>query len=179
MLSADALPETIKECMEAGANDYLTKPVDMEHLIETVSRFAPTPAPSRIPERNMRLREQPTATTVLDTKRLDELAWMSGNPPGNIAKFVALYEKNGRKHIEACAKAAREGDSRTFLNEEHALKGAAATLGAVRVAALCREIEQHRDSLSREDMMRYQAQLASAFQQSLKGLHLYMAGKAS
>lgn len=179
MLSADALPETIRECMEAGANDYLTKPVDMDHLLETVARFAPNATPSNVSAPKQQPAEQPAETAVLDTKRLEALAWMSGDPPGNIAKFVAMYEKSGCQHLEACAKAAREGDTHTFLNEEHALKGAAATLGAVRVASLCREIEQHRDSLSREDMDRYHAQLVSAFQQSLKVLRLYMAGKAS
>jgi CheY-like chemotaxis protein/signal transduction histidine kinase/CHASE3 domain sensor protein len=32
-LTARAMPEEQEKCMEAGANDYLTKPVDLEHLL--------------------------------------------------------------------------------------------------------------------------------------------------
>ncbi|MGB5339899.1 MAG: ATP-binding protein, partial [Gammaproteobacteria bacterium] len=40
MLSADALPGTIEECKQAGADDYLTKPVDAKRLVETIDKFS-------------------------------------------------------------------------------------------------------------------------------------------
>ena len=35
-LTARAMPEEQEKCMEAGANDYLTKPVDMEYLLALI-----------------------------------------------------------------------------------------------------------------------------------------------
>jgi CheY-like chemotaxis protein len=32
-LTARAMPEEVHHCMEAGANDYMTKPVDIERLL--------------------------------------------------------------------------------------------------------------------------------------------------
>jgi two-component system sensor histidine kinase RpfC len=40
MLSADALPRTIEECKQAGADDYLTKPVDAKRLVEVIDKLS-------------------------------------------------------------------------------------------------------------------------------------------
>lgn len=172
MLSADAMPETIRECREAGANDYLTKPVEMNDLLETVARFAQQQT-DKPDEEQQHPAVAEKADEVIDTKQLDEFAWMPESF-AKIEKFIALYEGSGHKHLVALGAAAMKGDKTTFLNEEHAFKGVAATMGAVNVAALCREVEHHRNSLCRSSMLKYREKLQSAFHQSLKGLHAYL-----
>jgi len=172
MLSADAMPETIRVCKEAGANDYLTKPVEMNNLLETVARFSQSQADKPDEEQQHPVNPEDT-NEVIDTRQLDEFAWMS-EASEKIARFISLYESSGHKHLSALGVAATEGDKTTFLNEEHAFKGAAATMGAVKVAALCSEIENHKASLCQRNMISYRKKLQSAFQQSLKGLHTYM-----
>ncbi len=39
-LTANAMPEDRKHCMEAGMTDYLCKPIRAEALAETIERFA-------------------------------------------------------------------------------------------------------------------------------------------
>jgi len=172
MLSADAMLETIRECRKAGANDYLTKPVEMNDLLETVARFS-QPQTDKSDEEQQHPVLPDKADEVIDTSRLDEFAWMSESSE-KIAKFISLYESSGREHLSVLDKAAAKGDKTTFLNEEHAFKGAAATMGAVKVAALCCEIEDHRSSLCQSAMLNYREKLQSAFYQSLKGLHSYL-----
>ena len=38
-LSADALPETRKKVLDAGMNDYITKPPDLEELYKKIIQF--------------------------------------------------------------------------------------------------------------------------------------------
>jgi len=172
MLSADALPETMRACKEAGANDYLTKPVNLEQLLETLALFAQAqedgPSEEQHPPASFE-----DANGVIDTRQLDEFAWMSESSQ-KIGKFISLYESSGHEHISAMDTAATEGNKTAFLNEEHAFKGAAATMGAIKVTALCHEIESHKASLCQRDMLSYKEKLQSAFQQSLKGLHTYL-----
>ena len=172
MLSADAMPETIQACLDAGANDYLTKPVDLDRLLETVARFAPAGTAPDEGESGPEDREASPAT-VIDLKRLKELAWMSESGD-KIERFVRLYEESGGKHLAAMESAAVAGDQEVFLREEHALKGVAGTIGASRVVELCREIEAHRDGLSRDEMHRYCRQVEQAFRQSLDSLQHYL-----
>ena len=172
MLSADALPETIRACKEAGANDYLTKPVNLEKLLETLTLFAQAQENRSGEEQHPPVSFE-DANGVIDTRQLDEFAWMSESSK-KIEKFISLYESSGHEHLSAMDTAATEGDRTTFLNEEHAFKGAAATMGAIKVASLCREVESHRDTLCQSDMLSYREKLQSAFQQSLKGLRTYL-----
>jgi len=172
MLSADALPETIRECREAGANNYLTKPVEMDRLLETVAGFAQLRADKPDEEQQQPVVSE-KADEVIDTKQLDEFTWLS-DASEKIEKFISLYESSGHEHLSVLDAAAAKNDKTMFLNEEHAFKGAAATLGAVNVANLCREIESHKDSLRQSDMQSYSKKLKPAFHQSLEGLHAYL-----
>jgi len=38
-LTADAFPEKRAECLQAGMNDHMTKPVDLETLKTTLEKF--------------------------------------------------------------------------------------------------------------------------------------------
>ena len=38
-ISANAMPEDIDKAKEAGFNEYLTKPVDMDRLFETIDEY--------------------------------------------------------------------------------------------------------------------------------------------
>jgi CheY-like chemotaxis protein len=45
-LTAKALPEDRERCMNAGASDYVAKPVDVVHLLELLGRWRKSPSAS-------------------------------------------------------------------------------------------------------------------------------------
>lgn len=38
-MSGHALPSSIKEAMDAGGNDYLTKPIDIEEMLSVIAKW--------------------------------------------------------------------------------------------------------------------------------------------
>jgi len=178
MLSADALPETVKQCKEAGANDYLTKPVDASLLLETVAQYAPSPSKQSGKKNPPQQATMDDIDKVLDLERLDELAAILSTP-GKLAGLIQTLEDTGQAHLSELEAAARDGNKTRFLDEVHAFKGAAATLGVIRVAALCREIEGARGGLNNGRMLHYKKKLESAFRVSRDSLHAYLETRLS
>ena len=41
MLTAKAMPDDQKKCMDSGANDYMSKPIDVDKLLSLVRVWMP------------------------------------------------------------------------------------------------------------------------------------------
>ncbi|MDQ6987589.1 MAG: ATP-binding protein [Mariprofundaceae bacterium] len=162
MLSADALPETIRQCREAGANDYLTKPVEVARLLKTVAQYG-APDTEKKQQENVTLAQQGSASEdILDVERLEELAWIC-DAPGKFEKFIALFEESGKKHIAELKTAADKEDRPAFAIAAHTFKGSASTMGLKQVDEPYKAIEAHKATLSKAQMQRYAAQFARIY----------------
>jgi two-component system, sensor histidine kinase RpfC len=175
MLSADALPETIHTCMEAGANDYLTKPIDAESLLEAVANIGSPGKNDAVPtphaEQESQDERKPALDGAFDGSKLDDLFRVIGKKD-KLEKFVATFEDNGKGLLQELAQAARDTDRMKFLDIAHQLKGSSGMLGAQSVATLCLEIESRRfDQWNRENMLSYTDRLSVAIKSSCEHLH--------
>ena len=173
MLSADALPETIQGCMEAGANDYLTKPVDINALFEAIARcvgkkekmsVAVTPAQKPLSAGD---------AEVLDEKVLEDLLQFALSPK-QLADLVRVFEDSGQNHVESLKSSAGKGHGAKFSEIVHTLHGSAGSIGAARLAALCNEAEHLRGRLDRAAMRVWAEKISSAFVESCTALHGFL-----
>ena len=44
VISADSTPNQVERLLAAGANEYLTKPLDVDHFLQIVDKFLQVPA---------------------------------------------------------------------------------------------------------------------------------------
>lgn len=144
MLTADATPEAEKRSMEAGADAFLTKPIDSRFLLETIATLAGQQTStirhntlSDVSEKSYQWFNQQT---------FQDLAMLS-NEPGFIESLVDGFVSDGERHVINIKNSA-QNDYLSFRESLHALKGSAAELSAVKLAELCRQAE----SLSPEDI---------------------------
>ena len=149
MLSADVTPEAKRECLEAGADTFLSKPIEAVKLLEELQRLCggsadaqvPAPAPGLHPARTEPAGEAPTvnARTLAD---LEEL----GSTPGFIDKLIGVFVADNVTLIAKMESTLAGRNVADFRSHLHAMKGSAASMGAERLTVLCKDIGRLSDS---------------------------------
>ena len=150
-LTADALPGTERTCLDAGMDGYLTKPIDSKALTETLARLLPGAAALRRPlEPAVAHAAPPPAAAppsidpaIFHPGRLTESFGEFGPPARSfLAAFVAGVSAMLAEIDEALA----AGDAPAARDAAHALKGAAASVGAPRLAQLAADVQDCLDA---------------------------------
>ena len=139
-LTAGALVEERRRALDAGMNDFLTKPLDPEALVRTLRRHIEARRGAPLPVRGMEVRD----TLPADWPLIDgiEAAATAHRLAGDAGLFRRLLARLLDQHDAAWVtrlKAMRGGEAAAGL---HRLRGSAGLLGAQRVQALAAEGEE-------------------------------------
>ncbi len=170
MLSADALPETIRQCKEAGANDYLTKPVEVTRLLKTVTKFGETTTEK--PQNTMPPLVHAGPEDILDADMLQELVWVCDTPE-KFEGFIKLFEESGKKHITNLKTAAKKIDRPSFAAIAHTFKGSATTMALKHLDAPYQDIEAHKNTLTQPQMQQYAREFEDIYLNGCAALRQY------
>jgi two-component system sensor histidine kinase RpfC len=136
MLTADARAEAQTVCEEAGADTFLTKPVNSRELVDAIARLADRQAPA-----------ETTAVTLhapqaeeLDESVLDNLAQLGGH--AFVLDLLASFEEDSERALRDVERALAAQDYGQWHDQLHMLKGGASDVGADRLAQLCAAAER-------------------------------------
>lgn len=81
-------------------------------------------------------------TPVLDHGVLAELRAATGDDEAFIRELVEAYVSEGAANLEGILAAAAAADAGAIVRPAHTLKSSSASLGAMRLSAICRAIEE-------------------------------------
>jgi PAS domain S-box-containing protein len=128
-VTANAMQGERELCIQAGMDDYITKPIHIEELVGALTRGArragaPQPAPAI--DRDV-------------IRRLAASFGEGGN--GSVAALIDTFLGHMPGQLEALATALERGEVDEVRRGAHTLKSNAATFGAAALADLCRELE--------------------------------------
>jgi HPt (histidine-containing phosphotransfer) domain-containing protein len=85
---------------------------------------------------------EPAPDPVLDPARIDVLRGIGAADGWGLLPAVAAgFLEDGSAHLAALQAAVRTADRGALAERAHSLKGTAANIGAVQVAALCADLE--------------------------------------
>lgn len=135
-LTANALKGEAERCMAAGMDGYLTKPLTLDRLRDTVERWLGTEAEAIGPTLDAESAGRPIDRSVV--------AQMFGDNPAMIDRVLMRFAESGGRLVAEIGEAA--GDSRRVADLAHKLKGAARAAGAVRLGDLAAALEQSGDN---------------------------------
>ena len=143
-MTAHALEGDREECLDAGMDDYVAKPLQIQALIEVLSRVVHLPDPSTGGAKTDEEREDsagapgPLAMEVFAELRAEF------DESDDLAEFFSIlevYRKNARRNLRTAREAIEALDMEALTLAAHSLKGSSGSIGAVRLAQLCGVLE--------------------------------------
>jgi two-component system sensor histidine kinase RpfC len=140
IVSADVTPEAREECLEAGADGYLGKPVEAARLLSEVQRVAAaaqtTSEPSPMPRAQAPRASADGMVAVVNIETLGHLEEL-GSSPGFIEKLVGVFIADNATLVAKMETAVSAQAFQEFRSLLHALKGSSASMGTDRLTRLC------------------------------------------
>src|SRR5512139_4855 len=136
MLTADARGEAREACEAAGADTFLTKPVNSRELIDVIGRLAAQPGQSAAASPA----SEPQTEEELDESVLDDLAQLGG--PGFVEDLLTSFEEDSARALRDIERALTAQDYGQWHDQLHMLKGGARDVGANQLAQRCSEAER-------------------------------------
>ncbi len=132
-MTANAMQGDREMCLEVGMDDYISKPIRVEELVRALSKCQQVPEPQRTEiidsEAFQLLREMVNQDEIL-AKVID--SYLEDSPTLLRAMQLGLAPPNGISSQERMIELQRAA---------HSLKSSSATLGAIGLSRLCKELE--------------------------------------
>lgn len=175
-MTAAAVAEERERCLDAGMDDFLSKPVDVRLLAEMLDRWAP--AAGGEPDAGAVAVVPSGPPESPSTARLAQLIDVEGIDLALVARMVERFEATATDALAALTRAAASGSAPGTELHAHALRGTAANLGLATVAQICARIEQ----LGREGRLPSDADLSAlggAVERGARELSTFVAARTA
>lgn len=157
-LTANAMMGTLEKCLEAGMDDYLTKPLDISRLQDVLDRFMGAVQsdlePTVIASMNRSLDESLQA-------RIQDVA---GDDEEFATELVSAFIMSGEEAILELRAGAHRQDLDQLARAAHKLKGAAHNLHVDRLGLLTADVETRARAGGRNDWSEELKMISSEFE---------------
>ena len=128
-MTANAMLGDEQECLEAGMNAYLSKPIDRRKLEEALRPYTGAQA-----------EPGPVAMPSVELATLDALA--DDLELETVISILEKFVEDAGARLERCHQALAAGERDSLRREAHAVKGAAASLGLLSIRDACLRLEE-------------------------------------
>jgi CheY-like chemotaxis protein/HPt (histidine-containing phosphotransfer) domain-containing protein len=143
-MTAAAMKGDREKCIEAGMDDYVSKPVrqgDLSAVLESWYREAAPPPV--VEERHPESSEMNEDEVVLDPAVIDSLKELADEgDPELFQDLVELFLRDTPGRLDGMREACTAGDARALEAAAHSLKSSCGNMGAMSLATVCRQLEQ-------------------------------------
>jgi len=129
-MTANAMQSDQEKCLQAGMNDYISKPIDPEKMLQTLKKWIVPANPSIASLASL---NAPLESSVLPELRGVNVAESVGRMGGKLSTYYAVLEKfrdNQGGVVAELSESLGVGDREKAERLAHTLKGLAGTLGA-------------------------------------------------
>ncbi|HEX7802481.1 MAG TPA: ATP-binding protein [Pseudoxanthomonas sp.] len=147
-MTANAMAGDRQRCLDAGMDDYLSKPVSREQLENCLQRWLPgranfgvRNAVQSVPDAAAPSPPRPAAPSifpVLDHSMLDELREIAGD---ETVRIIGLFLEDAPRLIARLESASTVPDLEAMRDAAHTLKSSSANVGAMALSTAAKRVE--------------------------------------
>lgn len=150
-LTANALQGDRERCIDAGMDEFLSKPFLLSQLRDVIARCVPAERAAAASEGSVvigdaegsRAREDARAGTVLDPAALAQIRSLQRpGQPDLLERLITMFLATSRDDMATLQRAVADGDDATVRRIAHRLKSSSANLGARDLAAALIDLER-------------------------------------
>jgi two-component system, sensor histidine kinase and response regulator len=154
-ITAHAMPGDRERCLAAGMDAYLSKPIKETELAAMLEQWGPTQADTAAPSEPVPTPispppipfETPDIDSVLAPETIAALQEMADEEdPDFCRNLVEIFVSDATALLDILYTAAASGDAPLLARTAHTLKGSSSNIGAVKIAALCLELQTQGES---------------------------------
>jgi CheY-like chemotaxis protein/HPt (histidine-containing phosphotransfer) domain-containing protein len=143
-MTADAMQGDREECLDAGMDDYISKPFEVQELVTALTKCSvgrgDAPAEGGRGDAPAKTNHQPPIPPVLDPGRLEKLSAMVGEAR-IFAKLIESFLTDMPPLLTTMRQSLEQGDASGIHITAHTLKSESANFGAMLLSRLCKALE--------------------------------------
>jgi signal transduction histidine kinase/CheY-like chemotaxis protein/HPt (histidine-containing phosphotransfer) domain-containing protein len=163
-MTANAMAEDREQCLAAGMDDYLAKPVRRDELAAALSRAGALVAEEAV-------EDAPPAALAVDPSVLQSLTSRLGDrATAMLDRLLDTWETETDKRLGELQAAVDADDAEAAGRAAHAIRGGSASLGALRLAEVCGQLESRIRAGEQVDLRAASAAVAEAAAEAREGL---------
>ncbi|MEG5039948.1 PAS domain S-box protein [Microcoleus sp. B3-D2] len=141
-MTANAMQGDRQLCLDAGMNDYISKPIRVEALIQALSQCPPNQEPQQAQKQESDSNKPEIDMPAVNLTELQAFCSSIDEDSTQILSLLAnCYLEESLKLLQAMKFAIAQADTQSLNRAAHTLKGSSANLSAAPLAQLCAALE--------------------------------------
>ena len=143
-ITANAMKEDQQSCLDAGMDDYFSKPITKDKLATLLELWSSRIIAGRVvtipdPEPAVLITNNPLTDLPIDWEHLHQI---SDNDPEFELEILKVFVEDSLFHVEGIKAAITVNDFPQLAREAHHLKGSSGNVGATAMRKIAEELEQ-------------------------------------
>ncbi|MDD5285781.1 MAG: ATP-binding protein [Desulfuromonadaceae bacterium] len=174
-LTANAMSEARNDCLSAGMDDYLSKPIEAAELLAMLEKWVPfdsvhTMVQDKTYRKTVSDEDAKCSPQMIEIFNRDEFVRRNLGDLELSCDVATIFINNASEYIESIRKAAATRDTVALRQSAHKLKGAAANLALPSLSETARKIESDAKSGDLDKVLELLPELVQRFEQTVEAI---------